>query len=74
MHVHLSYTKVSALPALLANGVTSVRDCGGRLSEIDMWREQILAATLAGPRIFRAGPMAMVFQVFASEGRIFPKE
>jgi len=57
MHVHLSYTKVSALPALLANGVTGVRDMGGRLAEIDQWRGQLSAGALEGPRIFRAGPM-----------------
>jgi imidazolonepropionase-like amidohydrolase len=57
MHVHLSYTKASALPALLANGVTGVRDMGGRLAEIDQWRGELRAGTLEGPRIFRAGPM-----------------
>ncbi len=38
MHVHLSWTKASALPVLVANGVTGVRDMGGRLSELDEWR------------------------------------
>ena len=57
MHVHLSNTKASALPTLLANGVTSVRDMGGRLSEIDQWRGEIRAGKLLGPRIFRSGPM-----------------
>src|SRR6187402_219123 len=28
MHVHLSYARVSVLPALVANGVTGVRDLG----------------------------------------------
>lgn len=57
MHVHLSWTKESALPALLANGVTCVRDLGGRLPEIDEWRTRIAAGLIAGPRIFRAGPI-----------------
>ena len=57
MHVHLSNTKASALPALLAHGVTSVRDMGGRLSEIDLWRGEIRAGKIQGPRIFRSGPM-----------------
>ena len=35
MHVHLSWTKATALPVLIVNGVTSVRDLGGRLSELD---------------------------------------
>jgi imidazolonepropionase-like amidohydrolase len=56
MHVHLSWTTSSALPLLLASGVTTVRDMGGRLHEIDDYRARINAGTLAGPRIFRAGP------------------
>ncbi len=57
MHVHLSWTTASALPVLVANGVTGVRDMGGRLSEIDEWRTKIAAGLLVGPRIVRAGPM-----------------
>jgi imidazolonepropionase-like amidohydrolase len=57
MHVHLSWTTASALPLLVANGVTSVRDMGGRLSEIDDWRTKIAAGLLVGPRISRAGPI-----------------
>ena len=57
MHVHLSYTKASALPALLANGVTSVADMGGLLREIDEWRAAIANGTIPGPRIYRAGPV-----------------
>jgi hypothetical protein len=57
MHVHLSWTKVSALPVLIANGITSVRDLGGRLSELDEWRTKIAAGLLTGPRIIRAGPI-----------------
>lgn len=57
MHVHLSWATSSALPVLVANGVTSVRDMGGRLSEIDDWRTKIASGLLAGPRIVRAGPI-----------------
>lgn len=57
MHVHLSWTKASALPLLVANGVTSVRDLGGRLVELDEWRTKIGAGLLTGPRILRAGPI-----------------
>ena len=56
MHVHLSYTKASALPILLANGVTGVRDCGSYLHELDEWQTEIQVGALAGPQIFRAGP------------------
>lgn len=57
MHVHLSWTTASALPVLVANGVTGVRDMGGRLGEIDEWRTKIAAGLLVGPRIVRAGPI-----------------
>jgi imidazolonepropionase-like amidohydrolase len=57
MHVHLSYARPSALPVLLANGVTGVRDVGSDLQEIDAWRAEIAAAVRRGPRIVRAGPM-----------------
>ncbi|HYP00554.1 MAG TPA: amidohydrolase family protein [Pyrinomonadaceae bacterium] len=57
MHVHLSWTKATALPVLVANGVTSVRDLGGRLGELDKWRTRINAGLLTGPRIVRAGPI-----------------
>src|SRR5437867_4127005 len=57
MHVHLSWTTSSALPVLVANGVTSVRDLGSRLSEIDAWRTKIAEGTLIGPRILRVGPI-----------------
>lgn len=56
-HVHLSWTTRSALPVLVANGVTSVRDMGGRLPELDAWRTRISVGELVGPRIFRAGPI-----------------
>ena len=56
MHVHLS--GVSDLDARLfaANGVTSIRDMGGNLLMIDWLRRRIDRGSLAGPRIFRAGP------------------
>jgi hypothetical protein len=55
MHVHLSYARPSAIPALVANGVTGVRDMGSKLKELDEWRVKIEDGTLIGPRIFRAG-------------------
>lgn len=57
MHVHLSITTESTLPAFIANGVTGVRDMGGDLSQIDGWRKSIAAGLLIGPRIVRAGPL-----------------
>src|ERR1700733_4757914 len=56
MHVHLTYTKESALPIMLAMGVTGVRDCGGLLHEIDQWQTKVSLGALSGPQILRAGP------------------
>ena len=57
MHVHLSLATELALPALVANGVTGVRDMGGDLDQIDGWRRRIAEGRLPGPRIVRAGPV-----------------
>jgi len=57
MHVHLSWTTGSALPVLIANGVTSVRDLGSHFTEIENWRSLIAAGVLTGPRILRVGPI-----------------
>ena len=54
MHVHLT---ASAIPALVAYGVTGVRDMGNILSEVDSWRAEIATGTRVGPRIFRVGPV-----------------
>jgi imidazolonepropionase-like amidohydrolase len=57
MHVHLSWTTSSALPLLVAHGVTSVRDLGSSLPELDAWRTRIEDGTIPGPRIARVGPI-----------------
>jgi hypothetical protein len=57
MHVHLSWAKACALPALVANGVTGVRDMGGLLRELDDWRARIEVGSLVGPRTVRSGPV-----------------
>jgi imidazolonepropionase-like amidohydrolase len=57
MEVHLSWATASALPVLIANGVTGVRDLGSTLEQIDGWRAQIATGSLIGPYILRAGPM-----------------
>jgi imidazolonepropionase-like amidohydrolase len=56
MHVHLTSTTENACPALVANGVTGVRDMGGELELIDWMRDRIQRGELVGPEIFRAGP------------------
>ncbi len=56
MHVHLSYYGEEAFPLLISNGVTSVRDMGGDLHQLDQWRKDIDDGKINGPEIFRAGP------------------
>jgi imidazolonepropionase-like amidohydrolase len=56
MHVHLTEVSEIACPALIANGVTGVRDMGGSLEIIDWIRSRVSEGTIAGPHIFRAGP------------------
>jgi imidazolonepropionase-like amidohydrolase len=57
MVTHLSWTRVSALPALVANGVTAVRDEGGDLDELAVWADGVRSGRLIGPTIFQVGPM-----------------
>lgn len=56
MHVHVTDATALALPALVAHGVTGVRDAGGDLVAIDAWRRAIAAGEITGPRIVRPGP------------------
>ena len=44
------------LGRLAAWGVTAVRDMGGDLDAIDVWRERIEKGEVVGPTVFRAGP------------------
>lgn len=57
MHVHFMNAGVTALPLLLAHGVTSVREMGGYIDSTRRWQERMAAGTLAGPRIVTPGPM-----------------
>ena len=55
-HVHLSSAGERALLQAVRWGVTTVRDLGSNLDELDRWRSEIAAGTLVGPRIVRCGP------------------
>jgi len=63
MHVHtifgdwLPKDENVILPLFVANGVTGVRDMGGDLESLKIWRAQIDAGRLLGPRMMIAGPM-----------------
>ncbi len=49
--------KVLQLPLFVLEGVTGVRDMGGRLHVLLRWRDSIAAGALLGPRIIPAGPL-----------------
>ena len=55
MHVHLSYAGPAALSLFVANGVTHVRDAGGRLAETKALRDRVAAGDLIGPEIEISG-------------------
>src|ERR1700722_15474141 len=63
MHVHqvfgdwLPRNEKIVPPLFVANGVTGVRDMGGDLEVLKVWRAQIAAGRLLGPRMIIAGPM-----------------
>ncbi|MGO9830903.1 MAG: amidohydrolase family protein [Myxococcaceae bacterium] len=57
MHVHLSKVGPGVLPILVAAGVTDVRDLGGDLVELRLWRDEIAEGLRLGPRIILAGPI-----------------
>jgi imidazolonepropionase-like amidohydrolase len=63
MHVHLVFgewfpgAQDISLPLFVANGVTGVRDMGSELDVVQMWRNEIEAGRLIGPRIYSSGPM-----------------
>src|ERR1700690_1601743 len=44
-------------PLFVANGVTGVRDMGGDLDVLKVWRAEVAAGRLLGPRMIIAGPM-----------------
>jgi imidazolonepropionase-like amidohydrolase len=63
MHVHevfgdwLPRNEKIVPPLFVANGVTGVRDMGGDLDVLKVWRAEIAAGRLLGPRMVIAGPM-----------------
>jgi len=59
MHVHLgTYSDgKAALPKLLAQGITGVRDMGSPLDDILRLRQETSAGTILGPRMVVAGPI-----------------
>ena len=62
MHVHLTAageptgSRQFVIPLLVANGVTTVRDMGGKVEYLTELRSEIAGGKLLGPRIFFTGP------------------
>jgi len=56
-HVHFMNAGVTALPVLLAHGVTTVREMGGFLDSTRVWQTRMREGTLQGPRIMTPGPI-----------------
>ena len=63
MHVHTIFgewvpeNRDVTLPLFVANGITGVRDMGGDLPALKVWRSAIAKGSLLGPRMVIAGPM-----------------
>jgi hypothetical protein len=57
LHVHVNLCGPESLPLWLANGVTSVRDIGGAVTQQTVWRAELAAGKRVGPRLFTHGPM-----------------
>jgi imidazolonepropionase-like amidohydrolase len=63
MHVHevfgdwIPRNEKLVPPLFVANGITGVRDMGGDLDVLKVWRANIAAGRLLGPRMVIAGPM-----------------
>jgi len=60
MHVHLTYTpelETSMFPLFIANGITSVRDTGGKIEKVLYWRKKSELEKTKSPRVFVAGPL-----------------
>jgi imidazolonepropionase-like amidohydrolase len=66
MHTHIagisakpSWAKQVLIPLLVASGITGIRDMGGDLDALKLWRQEISSGALIGPRIVAAGPMLL---------------
>src|SRR5262245_37899185 len=56
-HVHFMNAGVTALPVLLAHGVTTVREMGGFLDSTRAWQKRSREGPLQGPGIITPGPL-----------------
>jgi hypothetical protein len=56
-HVHVSELGDEGLSLFIAAGVTTVRDCGGRLETLNNIRDEINSGAKVGPRMDICGPL-----------------
>lgn len=59
-HVHFAYIEELAprmFDLFLTNGVTSVRDTGGKVDFVKAWKDKALANPTDAPRVMMAGPL-----------------
>ena len=67
MHVHLRNDwPLSQLDLYLANGVTTIRDLGGR-DFMPQWRDEVKAGKRSGPTIYVAAPIVYGFEQNAAD-------
>lgn len=55
LHAHVTVAKDLPLGLYLANGVTTIRDPGGHLTQLRLTRQAIEAGTRIGPRLYFSG-------------------
>lgn len=59
-HVHFAYIEELAprmFDLFLTNGITSVRDTGGKVDFVKAWKDKALANPTDAPRVMMAGPL-----------------
>jgi hypothetical protein len=56
-HVHYALGGDEAMKLFIANGVTSVRDCGGQLELLKAAQHAIASGEKIGPRLYICGPL-----------------
>ena len=65
MHAHVTHREGLFFPLYLYFGVTTVRDTGGPLPELNRLRELVDRDSALGPRLFFSGPAQQKFQSVA---------
>ena len=56
MHVHISGFGMEAMPVLVGNGVTTVRDLGGPVSRLRQMQLDVDSGKVVGPNVIYSGP------------------